>query len=340
MNHLIFDTLITGLPYAPAFLAIYMIFRIRADFDLTIDGSFTLGAAVTATGLTSGWGLTATLVLAVVAAALGGIITALLHITLRIPVILAGLVMSIGLYSVNLHVMRSPSISLGLDLPSVISWIDATNSNSDLIESAELLGIVVLVFVAFGYFLKTHLGLALRATGVNATMARSLGVNERFLVIMSLALANAFAGLSGSLVAQTQGFADVNMGNGTVIAGVGAVLLGELLLRPSPSQVVRLIAAVLAGTMMHRLILVGALRAGLPADDLKGITALTLLAAVAVQRTLGSVTTTLRRMRPPPGPSPGVGATAAAPPGRGAQVSAHSPATLAPNAGKEGTPRA
>ena len=149
--------------------------------------------------------------------------------------------------------------------------------------SALLAVIVAVVFAAFALFLKTDLGLSLRASGVNVRMVRSQGVNDRALLVLSLMISNGLTALSGGLLAQVQGFADVNMGVGTFVAGAGAVLLGVLLLNPGGSNVVRIVLAVIVGGLIYRLILVGALRAGLPAGDLKGITALTLIVAVAAQ---------------------------------------------------------
>src|SRR5262249_7318154 len=164
---------------------------------------------------------------------------------------------------------------------------------------------------AVGYLLLTEVGLALRATGVNPRMARAQGVDDRRSLALCLALANASAGLSGALTVQSQRFADSSTGTGTLLAGiragatplptapagrgtlragVGAVMLGELCARPGgASRVGRVIAAVVAGTLLYRLILVGALRAGLQATDLSGITALTLVAAVALNRYLPEV---------------------------------------------------
>ena len=149
--------------------------------------------------------------------------------------------------------------------------------------SAMLAVIVAVVFAGFALFLKTDVGLALRASGVNSRMVRSQGVDDRGLLVLSLMISNALSALSGGLLAQVQGYADVNMGTGIFIAGVGAVLLGALLLNPGGSRVVRIVLAVAVGCLLYRLILVGALRVGLPAGDLKGITALTLIAAVAAQ---------------------------------------------------------
>jgi putative ABC transport system permease protein len=284
MTRLVLDTLVTGLPLVASTMGVYMIFRLREDFDLTVDASFTTGGALTAVLLIHGWSLPLACVLAVAAAGAMGALTASLHLALRIPVILAGLVMSIGFYSVNLRVMGTPSLNV-VDVPTLFSGyptLDATQA--DEVTSLILAAVVLSALGLLALFLRTELGLALRATGVNARMSRSQGVNDRALLVLSLVIANALAGLAGCLLVQDQGFADINMGTGTLIAGVGAVLLGELLLRPSGSKVLRIVACAVVGALLYRLILVASLRAGLPAEDLQGMTALTLLLAVAAQR--------------------------------------------------------
>jgi putative ABC transport system permease protein len=284
MSRVLLDTLVTGLPLVASTMGVYMIFRLREDFDLTVDASFTMGGALTAVLLLHGMALPMACVLAVAAAGAMGAVTASLHLALRIPVILAGLVMSIGFYSVNLRVMGTPSLNV-VDVPTLFSGYPTLGATqADEVTSLILAGVVLTVLGLLALFLRTELGLALRATGVNARMARSQGVNDRALLVLSLVIANALAGLAGCLLVQDQGFADINMGSGTLIAGVGAVLLGELLLRPTGSKVVRIVACAIVGALLYRLILVVSLRLGLPAEDLQGVTALTLLVAVAAQR--------------------------------------------------------
>jgi putative ABC transport system permease protein len=284
MSQTIVDTLLTGLPLVPAVVGIWMIFRLRADFDLTIDASFATGGAVTAALLSHGHGVAPTMAAAIAASGAMGLMTAGLHLLLRVPVLLAGVAMSIGFYSVDLRIMDTPSISL-LDGDTLFSgFAGLTPDQADWATIAVLAAIVIALLAALGLFLRTELGLALRASGVNERMTRSQGADVRLLLCLSLVIANALAGLSGSLVVQSDGFADVNMGAGTLVAGIGAVLLGELLLRPTASRVARTMAALLAGALAYRLILVGALRLGLPATDLKAVTALTLVAAIAAER--------------------------------------------------------
>ena len=286
---LVLDVLVTGLPMVPVFLGLYTVFRLREDLDLTIDGSFALGGAVCGVALVDGVHPVIALVAGALAGGVAGLVTASVHLSLRIPVLLAGLVMSIGLFSVTLRVMGSPTLGL-LGTDTLYSWAaSGPGRDLDVWMSTILSGVIALLLASYALFLRTEIGLALRASGANAPMARSHGVNEKAVLALALFLANALAAFGAGLLVQTQGFADVNMGVGTVIAGVGAVLLGELFLRPSGLRVARIVLCVLLGTLAYRLVLVGALRAGLPAGDLRGVTALTLITAVTAQRVLGGV---------------------------------------------------
>jgi putative ABC transport system permease protein len=279
------DTLVTGLPYVPLVMGVYLVFRIRNDFDLTVDGSFATGGAVTATALLAGRGVAVSMLLALLAAGAAGLFTAGLHIVLRIPVILAGLVTSIGLFSVNLHIMgQVPSLALSSagTLFSGFNGLSSAAATRDTIFVS--LGFAVAVLVAMGLFLRTEIGLALRVSGVNVPLARSQGVNERAQLALSLFIANALAGLSGALVVQEQSFADVNMGVGVLLTGIAAFLVGELVTRPSGSKLLRGLAAVLIGALLYRFILVFALQAGLAATDLNLTTAVTLIVAFVLQR--------------------------------------------------------
>ena len=272
------DALVTGLPLLPAFVGIYLVFVMRNDFDLTVEASFTMGGALTGVALLSAVPFPVAIAIGSLSAALMGCITASLHILLRIPTILAGLIMSIGFYSVNLRLLGSPSISLA-ETQTMFSWAQSFERHAaDFATIAILVPFLLALLGLLGMFLLTDFGLALRSSGVNPTMARSQGVNDHSATIASLALANGLVGLSGSMVVQNQGFADINMGSGLLLAGIGGVLLGELLLRPTGSKVVRAMIAVATGTLLSRLTLAAALRVGLNASDLKAVTALVLIA--------------------------------------------------------------
>jgi putative tryptophan/tyrosine transport system permease protein len=281
VERLLLDTLVTGLPLVVVFLGIHTVFRLRSDFDLTVEGSFALGGAATAVSLVAGTGPVLAVLAGTCAGALAGLVTAALHLVLKVPVLLAGLMMSIGLFSVTLHVLGVPTVSL-------LGAGTLFGRSGDVATSVLLAAIVAAVLALYGLFLRTEIGLALRASGANPQMARSQGVDGRAMTVLALVLANGLAGFGAALVVQTQGYADVNMGIGTFVAGVGAILLGELITHPDGSAILRILACVLVGTLVYRLILTGALRIGLPAADLKGVTALTLVIAAAAHRYVGS----------------------------------------------------
>lgn len=276
-------------------LGIYLVFRLRADFDLTIDASFTMGATVLTIFVLRDVPAPLALLAAFLAAGIMGLITTALHLTLKIPVILAGLIMSIGFYSVALRGLERPSLSL-LGTPNILQAAREYSEalTSDLVTIAILGAIVLAVLIAVGLMLRTQIGLALRATGINPGMARSCGVNDRAMLGLALFGANGLAGLSGALVVEGQNFVDVNMGAGTLIAGIGAVLVGDLIVRPTGSKMFRVMVAVLLGALLYRFILVLALRLGVPATDLKGVTALILVVALALERFLRPMLTPLR----------------------------------------------
>jgi putative ABC transport system permease protein len=286
LENIVIDTVVTGLPFAPAFLGIFLVLRVRTDFDLTVEGSFALGGAVTAVSVIAGVPAWPALATGVASGALAGLVTSLLHLVLNIPVILAGLVMTMGLFTVTLRVLGRPTVSL-VDAETIFAGVASEPGRAaDLGMSAVLLVVVAVLLVVFVVFLKTELGLALRASGANPRLVRGHGINDSGLLVLSLMLANGLSALSGGLLVQVQGFADVNMSFGVFIAGAGAVLLGALLVNPGGSRVVRIAVAALVGCLLYRLILVSALRFGLPAGDLRGITALTLVLAIVAQTRL------------------------------------------------------
>jgi putative tryptophan/tyrosine transport system permease protein len=295
LGNILLDTLVTALPLVPVFLGVYIVLRIREDFDMTVEGSFVLGGAVTAVAITGGTNPALAMLLGTVAGAVAGLGTALLNLFLRIPILMTGLVMNMALFTITLRILGTPSVSL-IGKETIFSSVaPRPGPDADVAVSIMVGVIVAVILAAFALFLRTELGLALRASGGNSRMVRSQGVNDNGLLILSLMLSNGLSALGGGLMVQMQGFADINMGTGMFIAGVGAVLLGVLLFNPGGSQVVRIVLAVLVGGLVYRLILVAALRFGLPAGDLKGITALTLVAAVAAQAYLAPALAKYRR---------------------------------------------
>lgn len=298
LNHLITDTLISGLPLVPVTVGIYLVFRVREDFDLTVDGSFATGGAVGSLALTEGVPVPLAMTLAVLAGGCAGMITATLHAALRIPVILAGLVTAVALFSVNLRVMDAPSIGLAGTGTVFSAFESSPHRDTWTILVLVAFAVGTLGFVA--WFLRTEIGLALRVSGTNVGLARAQGASEIGYIFLSLFLANALAAFSGVLVIQEQNFADVNMGTGILLIGVGAFLLGELVTRPTGSKVLRAMLAVLIGALLYRAVLVFALQVGLPPTDVKLATSLTLVGAFVLHR-IGSLTFSQRRPGAPKG---------------------------------------
>ena len=278
------DTLVTGLPYVLPVLATYLVFRILDQIDLTIEGSFVLGASVSAVLLVDGVPAPLATLASGAAGAAAGVVTAAVHAAVRIPVLIAGIVSMIGLYTVNLRVMGRPSIGLTGAATLYEPFEDWDRAAQDLAVGGILTLIVVGVVALVALFLRTEAGLAVRSHGDGPRMARSHGVDGRAVTFAGLALANAVSGLGGALVAQGQGFSDVNMGVGVVVAGITAVLVGELVVRPRRRRVLGALAAVVVGALLYRLVLVVALRAGLPTTDLRLVTAVVLIGVLAGQR--------------------------------------------------------
>ena len=262
---------IQGLIYGLMVLGVFLTFRILDFPDLTVDGSITLGAAVAASLIIAGVDPVAATLLAPLAGALVGMVTGILHAKFAIPPLLAGILSMIGLWSINLRVMGRPNLPL-LRQPTVYDYLSKAGlslRSSELILSA----VVALIFILLlYYFLNTETGQALRATGDNEIMMRSLGVNTDRMKIMGLAISNGMVALSGAMIAQYQGFADVSMGVGTIVAGLASVIVGEVLL--GRMRIMVWLIAVLTGSILYRLIIALVLKLGFEPNDLKLFTAL------------------------------------------------------------------
>lgn len=272
MNLTVFQgAFIQGLIYGLMVLGVFLTFRILDFPDLTVDGSITLGAAVAASLIIAGVDPVAATLLAPLAGALVGMVTGILHAKFAIPPLLAGILSMIGLWSINLRVMGRPNLPL-LRQPTVYDYLSKAGlslRSSELILSA----VVALIFILLlYYFLNTETGQALRATGDNEIMMRSLGVNTDRMKIMGLAISNGMVALSGAMIAQYQGFADVSMGVGTIVAGLASVIVGEVLL--GRMRIMVWLIAVLTGSILYRLIIALVLKLGFEPNDLKLFTAL------------------------------------------------------------------
>jgi putative ABC transport system permease protein len=271
-----------GLAFAASALGVFITFRILAFPDLTVDGSFPLGAAVSAILLTWGYDPWISLLVAALAGALAGSFTALLNSRLKINGLLAGILVSIGLWTVNLRVMQDKANLPLLTVDTVLTPVRPYVSDPNL-RGVAVFGVVgLLLILSLYWLLHTDLGLALRATGENEKMVRAQGIDADLMRMAGLALANALVGLSGGLVAQYQGFADVGMGLGMIVAGLAAVIIGETLVRPR--GVGMALVAVAAGSVLYRAVIAAALFVGLGPTDMRLVTSLIVVAALAVPR--------------------------------------------------------
>jgi putative ABC transport system permease protein len=267
-----------GLAYALVALGIVLSFRVLAFPDLTVDGSFVLGGAVAARLITEGFHPLAGLALALLTGLLAGCITGLLNTRLKINSLLAGILVMTILYSVNLRVMGRSNTPL-LNVPTLFTSLE--NSPHRWWYTILVFGIIVLASkTIIDLFLKTQLGLALRATGDNEQMIRSLGVNTGAMTVLGLGLSNALVALSGALIAQHQGFADVGMGIGMIVAGLAAIIIGETLIRAR--TVWMMTGAALAGSFVYRLIITIGLWLGLAPTDLKMATGVMVILALGL----------------------------------------------------------
>lgn len=273
-----------GLVYALVALGVYLSFRVLDFPDLTVDGSFPLGAAVAATLLVSGVNPWIASVCAALAGSAAGIVTAVLNVRFKILHLLASILTMIALFSINLRVMGRPNVAL-LNEETVITQFLGYGVPEYILRPMVVLAIVVIVVLLLARFLGSEFGLAMRATGVNARMARAQGIKTDFQIYAGMALSNGLCGLAGALFAQTNGFADVTTGVGTIVVGLAAVIVGETVL-PARAILWALVGCVI-GSILYRLAIQFALSAdviGLQASDLNLVTAVLVAVALILPR--------------------------------------------------------
>jgi putative ABC transport system permease protein len=279
------SALVLGLAFASLAWGVYIASRVLRFPDITPDGSFPLGASVAATLILSGVDPLVASVAAFFAGMLAGYVTGLLHTRLRVTELLAGILVMTALYSVNLHVMGRSNISL-LDRATLATRLHAivhstANWSSDVTFGTVFLVLMLVLGFGLTWFLRTDFGTAMRAAGDNPAMIIAQGVDRRGMVELALALANGLVAFSGALIAQYQGFADVTMGVGTLVAGMAAVILGETL-KPRRWRLGATIVMVAVGAIVFRGLIAVALRIGLNPIDLKLATAAFVLATLAL----------------------------------------------------------
>ena len=273
----IMSALELGCIYALVALALFLSFRILNIADMTTDGTFTLGCAVSATVAVAGHPFLA-LPTAMIAGSLAGSVTALLQTKLKIPSILAGIITNTGLYTVNLAVMGFSSNVNLLKTDTIFTVLkDSLGAGYKLIPAAVL---ALLVAVLLVVFLKTRLGLSIRATGDNPDMVRASSINTGFTITIGLMLSNSLTALSGAVLAQYQRTADINLGTGMVIIGLASLIIGETFL-PKGKMWMKTFGAVF-GSIVYRFIIAIALRLDLPSECLKLISAIIVALAIGL----------------------------------------------------------
>lgn len=265
--------------YGLVALGIVVSFRILAFPDLTVDGSFPLGGAVVARLITEGVPPIYSIFVAVICGFLAGCCTGLLNTRLKINSLLSGILMMTVLYSFNLRIMGRSNIQL-LTVKTIFTPLE----NMDIDRFVPIIAFFFLV--AFGIkllsdlFFRTQLGFAMRATGDNEQMIRTLGVNTDNMTVLGLGISNAFVALSGALVAQDQGFSDVGMGIGMIVAGLASIIIGEALI--GIRTVERMTFAAIVGSIIYKFIIALGLRLGLAPTDLKLATGIMVILALGI----------------------------------------------------------
>ena len=273
----ILSALELGCIYALVALALFLSFRVLNIADMTTDGSFTLGCAVSATVAVAGHPWLA-LPAAMIAGAAAGSITSLLQTRLKIPSILAGIITNTGLYTVNLAVMGfSSNVNMMKTETIFIILKPYLGSFYKLIPGAV---ITLAAGILLALFLNTRLGLSIRATGDNPDMVRASSINTSFTITIGLMLSNSLTALSGAVIAQYQRTADINLGTGMVIIGLASLIIGETILRKG--KIWRKILGALLGSILYRFIIALALRLDLPSECLKLISAVIVTIAIGL----------------------------------------------------------
>ena len=282
MSNLAVSTVAQGLLWAVMALGVYVTFRVLDLADLTCEGSFPLGAATAATLMATGHSVSTAILAAAVAGMLAGAVTGFLTTKMKIPALLAGILTMIALYSVNLRIMGKANLSL-LGVDTVFSFTqEALGLNNA--QTTFVVGIMATMLIGIGmyWFFGTEIGAAIHATGFNQQMIRAQGVNTDMTIILGLIISNALISVSGALVGQNNGFADVGMGVGTIVIGLASVIIGEVLFGTRSFK--NCIISVVLGSVVYRIVIAVVLQMGMPPNDLKLFTSV--LVAIALSMPL------------------------------------------------------
>jgi putative ABC transport system permease protein len=271
-----------GLLFGLIAVGMYLTFRMLNFPDLGVEGSFPLGGAVVAILIVKGMNPLLATTVAGIAGLLVGLATATLNTKLRIPALLCGIIMIVALWSINLRIMNGANISLlrQVTLFDQVAHLLGISSGSIEVELIIAFVLAGIVFFLLNWFLRTQIGLALRATGDNEQMVRGLGSDTEMNIMVGCCIANGLVALAGAVICQAQGFSDVGMGIGVLIMGLAAVIIGDALFRPR--GVASMLLAATGGAFLYRLFITIALRLGMAPADLKLITGVLVTAALTI----------------------------------------------------------
>ncbi|MCI6379296.1 MAG: ABC transporter permease [Faecalicoccus sp.] len=262
-------------------LGVYITFRLLDIADLTVDGSFATGGAVCAVCLVNGVDPVLSLILSTIAGFIAGFVTGFLHTKCQIPAILAGILTQIGLYSINLRIMGRSNTPL-LQYDNIFEGLENLTglSNNWIVLIIGLIVTILVIVILYWYF-GTEIGSSIRATGNNEQMVRALGVNTNVTKTLGLMISNGLIALSGALVTQQQGYADVRMGIGAIVIGLASIVIGEVIFGYKGAFGTRL-TSIVVGSVIYRIIVAVVLQLGLNTDDLKLLTAILVAIALTV----------------------------------------------------------
>jgi len=279
MLQILLGAISLGLLWAVMTIGVYITYRILDIADLSVEGSIAMGAAIAASLIYSGMNPFAASCIALFGGMAAGLVTGLLHTKLKIPALLSGILTMIALYSVNLRIMGKANLSL-LRMDTVYTKFEELGLNhSSAVILFGLLCVTGVVGILYWFF-GTEIGSAIRATGNNSQMARAQGINTNNMIILGLVISNGLVALCGALIAQSQSFADVQMGIGSIVIGLASVIIGEVLFGKK-NFFTRLLSLVL-GAITYRIIIALVLKMGMPANDLKMFTAITVAIALSL----------------------------------------------------------
>ena len=275
---LVLSTVAQGLLWAVLAIGLFITFRILDIADLSIEGTYPLGGAIAVMTITGGGSPILAILFAFLGGCVAGAVTGFLHTKLKIPALLAGILTMIGLYSINLRIMGRATTSI-LGEETVYTFFESSMSKVSATLVVGLLATLVVWFFCYIFF-GTELGAAIRATGDNPQMIRAQGVNTDITIILGLIISNGFVGITGALLSQSNGYADVNMGTGVLVTGLASIIIGEVLFGTRSFK--NWLISVVLGSIVYRAVVAFVLWLGMNPNDLKLLTAVIVAVALAL----------------------------------------------------------